>query len=105
VKSTVSPNERIQHALHPWTSYVIVPLFAFANAGIRLDGQTLREAATSPVTLGIVTALVVGKSVGITGSTLLALRLRLGVLPGASGAASWSAARRWPGSASPWRCS
>lgn len=82
VKSTVSPNERIQHALHPWTSYLIVPVFAFANAGIRLDGETLREAATSPVTLGIMAALVVGKSVGITGSTLLALRLRIGVLPG-----------------------
>lgn len=82
VKSTVSPNERIQHALHPWTSYLIVPLFAFANAGVRLDGETLREAATSPVTLGIVVALVVGKSLGITGSTLLALRLRIGVLPG-----------------------
>ena len=82
VKSTVSPNERIQHALHPWTSYLIVPVFAFANAGVRLDGETLRQAATSPVTLGIVTALVVGKSFGITGSTVLALRLRLGLLPG-----------------------
>ena len=82
VKSTVSPNERIQHALHPWTSYLIVPVFAFANAGVRLDGETLRNAATSPVTLGIVVALVVGKAVGISGSTLLALRLRLGTLPG-----------------------
>ena len=80
--ATVSPNERIQHALHPYTSYLIVPLFAFANAGIRLDGATLRTAATSPVTLGIVAALVLGKSLGVAGSTLLALRLRLGVLPG-----------------------
>ena len=80
--STVSPNERIQYALHPWTSYLIVPLFALANAGVRLDGETLRRAATSPVTVGIVLALVVGKSIGISGSTLLALRLRLGVLSG-----------------------
>ena len=80
--STVSPNERIQYALHPWTSYAIVPIFAFANAGVRLDGETLRAAATSPITLGIVTALILGKSIGIAGSTLLALRLRLGVLPG-----------------------
>jgi len=80
--STVSPNERMQHALHPWTSYLIVPLFALANAGVRLDAETLRTAARSPVTIGVVVALVVGKSVGITGSTLLALRLRLGVLPG-----------------------
>ena len=80
--STVSPNERMQHALHPWTSYVIVPLFALANAGVRLDAETLRAAARSPITIGVVVALVVGKIVGITGSTLLALRLRLGVLPG-----------------------
>jgi NhaA family Na+:H+ antiporter len=57
-------------------------LFALANAGVRLDAETLRTAARSPVTIGVVVALVVGKSVGITGSTLLALRLRLGVLPG-----------------------
>lgn len=82
VKSTVSPNERVQHALHPWTSYLIVPVFAFANAGVRLDGETLRAAATSRVTIGIVVALVVGKSLGITASTLLALRLRVGILPG-----------------------
>jgi Na+/H+ antiporter NhaA len=80
--ATVSANERIQYALHPWTSYVIVPVFAFANAGVRLDGETLRQAAGSPVTIGVVVALVVGKSVGITSSTLLALRLRVGVLPG-----------------------
>ena len=80
--ATVSPNERMEHSLHPWTSYLVVPLFAVANAGVRLDGDTLRTAAGSPVTLGIVVALVVGKSVGISGSTLLALRLRLGVLPG-----------------------
>ena len=59
-----------------------MPLFALANAGVRLDAETLRQSATSPVTLGIVVALVVGKSVGISGSTLLALRLRIGVLPG-----------------------
>jgi Na+/H+ antiporter NhaA len=81
-QATVSPNERIQYALHPWTSYLVVPLFALANAGIRLNDESLRQAATSPVTLGVVIALVVGKSVGISGSTLLALRLRLGLLPG-----------------------
>jgi NhaA family Na+:H+ antiporter len=80
--ATVSPNERIQHSLHPYTSYLIVPLFALANAGVRLDAETLRTALRSPVTLGIVAALALGKSIGITGSTLLGLRLRLGVLPG-----------------------
>ncbi len=81
--ATVSPNERMQHSLHPWTSYLVVPLFALANAGVRLNEETLRAAVTSPVTIGIVVALIIGKSVGITGTTLLALRLRLGVLPGA----------------------
>ncbi len=80
--ATVSPNERAQHALHPWTSYFVVPIFALANAGVRLDGETIRAAASSPVTIGVIVALVVGKSIGITGTTLLALRLRLGVLPG-----------------------
>ena len=80
--ATISPNERMQHSLHPWTSYLVVPLFALANAGVRLEGETLRAAMTSPVTIGIVLALVIGKSVGITVSTLLALRLRLGILPG-----------------------
>jgi NhaA family Na+:H+ antiporter len=81
--ATVSPNERMQHRLHPWTSYLVIPLFALANAGVRLDRETLRAAVTSPVTIGIIVALLLGKSVGITGSTLLALRLRLGLRPGA----------------------
>lgn len=80
--ATVSPNERLQHALHPWTAYLIVPLFAFANAGVRLDAETLRAAATSPVTIGIVAALVLGKSIGIAGTTLLASRGRPGFTRG-----------------------
>jgi NhaA family Na+:H+ antiporter len=80
--AAVSPNERLQHLLHPWTSYAVVPLFALANAGIRLDLDTLRAAATSPVTIGVTVALVAGKSIGISLGTLAALRLRLGVLPG-----------------------
>ena len=79
--ATISPNERIQYALHPWTSYLVVPVFALANAGVRLDAGTLRQAATSPVTVGIVLALVVGKSIGIAGTTMLAVRTGLGVLP------------------------
>ena len=50
--SAISPNERLQYRLHPWTSFVIVPLFALANAGIHVDGQLLADAATSPITLG-----------------------------------------------------
>jgi Na+/H+ antiporter NhaA len=72
--SAISPNERLQYRLHPWTSRVIVPLFAIANAGIHLDGDLLGDAITSPVTLGIVAAYVIGKPVGILGATWLATR-------------------------------
>ena len=62
---TISANERIQFALHPWTSYVIVPLFALANAGVHITGGLLSDAVTSPITIGIVAAYVVGKPLGI----------------------------------------
>jgi protein-disulfide isomerase len=69
--SAISANERLQYDLHPWTSYVIVPLFALANAGIHLTGRLLGDAITSPITLGITVGYVVGKPVGIfTGSWL-----------------------------------
>jgi Na+/H+ antiporter NhaA len=74
VLAAISPNERLQYSLHPWTSYVIVPLFALANAGIHLTGSLLGEAITSPITLGIVIAYVVGKPVGILGASWLASR-------------------------------
>ena len=76
--SAISPNERLQYLLHPWTSRVIVPLFALANAGIRLDGDLLGRAVRSPVTLGIVVAYVVGKPLGIMGAAWLATRPMLG---------------------------
>lgn len=77
----VSPNERLQHLFHPWTSYVIIPLFALANAGIELSRDVLARAATSPVTLGIIAGLVLGKLIGITGVTWLVSRRALGGLP------------------------
>ena len=77
----VSPNERLQHLFTPWTSYVIVPLFALANAGVELNGDVLRHASSSPVTLGIVLGLVAGKLVGITVATWLVTRRGLGGLP------------------------
>jgi Na+/H+ antiporter NhaA len=73
--SAVSPNERLQYRLHPWTSFFIVPLFALANAGIHVDGSLLGDAIGSRVTLGIFFGYVVGKPVGIVGSALLASRL------------------------------
>jgi Na+/H+ antiporter NhaA len=77
----VSVNERLQAALHPWTSFVIVPLFALANAGVDLRGGLLGDALTSPLTWGIVLGLVVGKLVGIGAASLGAVRLGLGPLP------------------------
>jgi Na+/H+ antiporter NhaA len=74
----ISPNERLQYRLHPWTSFVVIPLFALANAGIRIDGGLLRDAASSPVTLGIFLAYLVGKPLGIVGASWLATRRALG---------------------------
>jgi Na+/H+ antiporter NhaA len=81
VGGAVSPNERLQEALHPWTSYVIVPLFALANAGVALDGDALGRALGSPITLGVLLGLVVGKGLGISLASLGAVRLGLGELP------------------------
>src|ERR671910_881426 len=71
---TISPNERLQHLFHPWTSFVIVPLFALANAGVELEGEVLRDAASEPILIGIVVGLVVGKPLGILGATWLVSR-------------------------------
>jgi Na+/H+ antiporter NhaA len=76
--SAISPNERLQYRLHPWTSFVIVPLFALANAGMRIDGTLINEALRSPITLGIVAAYVIGKPLGITLASWLGTRRILG---------------------------
>jgi Na+/H+ antiporter NhaA len=82
VLSAISPNERLQYALHPWTSYVVVPLFALANAGIHVTGGLLGDAISSPITLGIAIGYVAGKPLGILGASYLASRPRLhGVRP------------------------
>jgi Na+/H+ antiporter NhaA len=78
LESAVSPNERLQHLYHPWTSYVIVPLFAFANAGISINGDFLSRGLSSPITLGIIVAYLVGKPVGIAGGAWLVTRLSRG---------------------------
>ena len=73
--------ERLEDALHPISSFVIVPLFALANAGVALGGDAIEHALASPVTIGIVVGLVVGKFVGILGASTLALRAGVGALP------------------------
>ncbi len=82
VLSAISPNERLQYSLHPWTSYVVVPLFALANAGIHVTSGLLGDAISSPITLGIAVGYVCGKPLGILGASYLASRPRLhGVRP------------------------
>jgi Na+/H+ antiporter NhaA len=75
LRAALSPNERLQELYHPWTSYVIVPLFALANAGVAVDAAFLDRALTSPITLGIFVGYVVGKPVGIVGGSWLVTRL------------------------------
>jgi Na+/H+ antiporter NhaA len=80
LRSAISPNDRLQQLFHPWTSYVIVPLFALANAGIAIDGAFLERAVSSPITLGILLGYVIGKPVGIIGMSWLVTRLSRGRL-------------------------
>ena len=75
LRSAISPNERYQQLYHPVTSYVIVPLFALANAGIVVNGPFLSHAYTSAITLGIIAAYLIGKPIGISGASALVTRL------------------------------
>ncbi len=77
----VPPAERLENALHPWTSFAVVPLFALANAGVPLGAGALRDAVTSSVGAGIILGLVVGKALGVTAASWVAVRSGLGRLP------------------------
>jgi Na+/H+ antiporter NhaA len=74
LRSAISPNERYQQLYHPFTSYIVVPLFALANAGFAINGSFLARAYGSPITLGIVVAYLIGKPLGICGATALVTR-------------------------------
>jgi NhaA family Na+:H+ antiporter len=82
-KASVSPLNRLERALHPWSSFVIVPLFALANAGVRFIGSesSFVEQVVSPVALAVAVGLLVGKPIGIAAATWIGLKLNLGVLP------------------------
>ena len=80
VARAISPNERLQQVYHPWTSFLIVPLFALSNAGIRIDGEFLARGFSSPVTLGILVGYLLGKPIGIAGLSWLGSRLSRGRL-------------------------
>ncbi len=84
-KESVAPLTRNEHQLVGWSSFLIVPVFALANAGVDFRAVNLSEALTSPVALGVSVGLVVGKMVGITGFTYAAVKLGLGKLPARTG--------------------
>ncbi|MBA51471.1 MAG: Na+/H+ antiporter NhaA [Acidimicrobiaceae bacterium] len=76
-QESVPLTERLENMLHPFTAFMIIPIFALANAGIKLSGNTISDAATSNVTLGIMLGLVIGKPLGITLFTWFATRFGL----------------------------
>lgn len=75
------PLERLERSLHPYTSFLIVPLFALANAGISLNPNAVSDSIVEPVALGVAIGLIVGKPAGILGFAWLAVRMRLAALP------------------------
>lgn len=73
--------DALQHRLHPWSSLLVVPVFAVANAGVHLEASALQRAMSSGIAWGIMLGLVVGKPLGIVLASVLGVRLRLGRLP------------------------
>jgi NhaA family Na+:H+ antiporter len=73
--------DRLELALHPWTSLVIIPVFALANAGVELSGGAVRDAGTSPVAAGVALGLMLGKPIGITLASLIAVQMGVAALP------------------------
>lgn len=73
--------QQLEHRLHPVSSYLVVPVFALANAGVPLGAEALRAAAASPVAWGVAVGLLAGKLLGVTVASVAAMRLRLGALP------------------------
>ena len=78
---TEAPLDRLENALTPWVTFVVVPLFAFANAGLVLPDDALTAWLTDDVALGVALGLVLGKTIGVFGASWLAIRTRVGVLP------------------------
>jgi NhaA family Na+:H+ antiporter len=80
VSAVEPPAERLQHGLHPWVTFAILPLFAFANAGVSLAGMT-PEKLTGAIPLGIALGLVIGKPIGVMAAAALAIGLGVGRMP------------------------
>lgn len=81
LQRAISVNDRAHRLLSPYVNIAVLPLFALANAGVRVDAATLAEAARSPLTWGIIAALVVGKPVAVVGTVFAISRVRPGLLP------------------------
>lgn len=80
-KGTEAPLERLERLVHPWVSYVVLPLFALANAGVTFSLEMMQETVVSPVAIGVFGGLVLGKFLGITAFSWMAVRLGLARLP------------------------
>ena len=80
-QKVLTPLQRFEHGLHPWVSFLIIPIFALANAGVTLSGLNIFEALFSEISLGIILGLFVGKQLGIFGFSFLAVKLKLASLP------------------------
>jgi NhaA family Na+:H+ antiporter len=80
-RNSISVVEWLEHILHPWSSFVILPLFALANAGIPLGAHAIGDASSSRVTYGVIVGLVVGKTIGVTLFAWIAVRIGVGTLP------------------------
>jgi NhaA family Na+:H+ antiporter len=81
LKEAVPVDQRLIDLLHPWTGYVIIPIFALANAGVPLGREALAAATSSAITFGVFFGLVVGKTVGVFGASMLASRIGIARLP------------------------
>jgi NhaA family Na+:H+ antiporter len=78
---STSPMERLERKLSPWVAYVVVPVFALANAGVTFTGDAISGLASEPITLGVLLGLVVGKTIGVFGASVIAIKLGVGRLP------------------------
>ena len=80
-EKVLTPLQRFEHGLHPWVSFFIIPVFALANAGVTLADMDILNALLSPVSLGIIIGLFIGKQIGIFAFSFLAVKLKLSSLP------------------------
>ncbi len=80
-RGTESPLDRLEHALHPWVSYLIVPVFALVNAGVAISGGLISDSLSSPVSIGVASGLALGKPIGIVLACYLAVKFGLAELP------------------------